>query len=53
MKSSDQLKLGTTICGTAIILMMLYTDGPVAAGIAAAAAAATFGITGYLGKKPE
>ena len=50
-KESDNVKIVTLVCGTAILLMMLYTDGIVAAGAAAGAAAACFGVGGYLGKK--
>ena len=50
-KDSDNVKIATLICGTVILVTMLYTDGIVAAGAAAAAATACFGVGGYLGKK--
>lgn len=50
-KETDSVKIATLICGTVILLAMLYTDGPVAAGAAAAAAAGCFGLGSYLGKK--
>lgn len=50
-KESDPVKIATLICGTIILVTMLYTDGVVAFGAAAASAAACFGIGAYLGKK--
>jgi hypothetical protein len=51
LRESDNVKIMTLICGTAILAMLLYTDGVVAAGIATAAAAGCFGLGTYLGKK--
>jgi len=50
-KETDAVKIATLICGTVILLTMLYTDGVIAFGAAAAAAAACFGVGSYLGKK--
>ena len=50
-KKSDAVEITTLVCGTIIIGMLLYTDGPVAAGIGVTAAGACFGVGSYLRKK--
>jgi len=51
MRDATILKLVTTVCGTVILVTMLATDGSVATGIAAACAAACFGVGGYIAKR--
>ena len=53
MNSKDCLQAIGYGCATAIVCMMLYTDGTEAAVAAAAVASACAGVAAYVGKKKE
>jgi hypothetical protein len=51
LKDATWITLGGYGMATAIVLMMLYTDGPTAAATAAVIAGAGAGVGSYMGKR--